>query len=160
MEYELWLSLKNQLLSILEILFDVTNLRLNLPKILLNIAFRFQLFIADELSRRFLDRALCLLNTALNLIFVHAHDLLLKTYAGKRPARRVGRLGKPTCDTTQFIVDCDQRMNRQPISHNSNLAQHHGTLRAPANMEDGFASRKARDGGRCKAIGLPGAGNR
>jgi hypothetical protein len=71
----------------LQVLLDITNLRLNLAEVLLNVAFCFQRPIADDFAGRFLHASFCFFDAAFNLVFVDAHDMLLMTNSGKRPAR-------------------------------------------------------------------------
>ena len=80
--------------GILQVLLDITKLRLNLAEVLLNVASCFQRLVAYELAGSFLDASFCLFDAALNLVFVRAHDMLLMTHAGKRPARPTSKIGK------------------------------------------------------------------
>src|ERR1700736_6249112 len=73
--------------GIFHVLLDVAQLFSNLAAVLLNIAFCFQRLVTHELTGGFLDRSFRLFDAALNLVFVDAHDVLLLTQAGKRPAR-------------------------------------------------------------------------
>jgi hypothetical protein len=69
------------------VFLEVTELRLNLAEVLLNIAFCFQRLVAHDFAGSFLYGSFRLFDAALNLIFVDAHDVLLITDTGKRPAR-------------------------------------------------------------------------
>ena len=64
------------LLCAFHVLLDVTKFCLSPAKEFLNLAFRF-------------------FDSALNLVFVHAHDILLITYCSERPAHRTGGFRLP-----------------------------------------------------------------
>src|ERR1017187_6181692 len=78
--------------DILQILLDITNLRLNFAEVLLNVAFCFQRLVAYELAGSLLDGSFRLVDAALNLVLIDGHYLLLITDTGKRPARDTQKL--------------------------------------------------------------------
>src|SRR5450759_1259854 len=59
------------------VLLDVPELCLDLAEVLLNVAFSFQRLVVHHLAGRFLDGSFRLFDATLNLVFVHAHDMLL-----------------------------------------------------------------------------------
>jgi hypothetical protein len=77
----------------LQVLLDITNLRLNLAEVLLNVAFCFQRRITDDFAGRFFDASFCLFDAAFNLVFVDTHYMLLIPNSGKRPARDIKKPG-------------------------------------------------------------------
>jgi hypothetical protein len=79
--------------DILQVLLDITNLRLNFAEVLLNVAFGFQRLVAYELAGSLLDGSFRLFDAALNLVFIDCcHYLLLISDTGKRPARATQKL--------------------------------------------------------------------
>ncbi len=76
------------LLCVFQVLLEVTKPCLTFAHNFLILAFSFRFLVACELAGDFIGLAFRFFGAALNLICVDAHNLLLTTYAGKRPARR------------------------------------------------------------------------
>src|SRR5476649_855321 len=62
--------------QVLHVFLDVTKLCLSIADDLLNLALRFQLLVAHDLAGEFLDIAFHFVDSALDLILIHAHEFL------------------------------------------------------------------------------------
>jgi hypothetical protein len=93
------------LLRVFHVFLDVTKLCLRFAENFLDRAFCFQGLIAYEHAGGFLDFALRFLDSTCDLILVHAHDVLLITYTGKRPARRTLLTVKIQCVADFSLCD-------------------------------------------------------